>query len=86
MDRDALIARYIEPHPANPGIGEFRLKEEYNGYPVWSIIGSLMPDGSNMERMAREYEIPLEAIVAARAYYARHKQEIDDRPAANRAA
>ncbi len=36
---DALIAAYIEPHPTNPGIAEYRLHVEENGYPVWAIIG-----------------------------------------------
>ncbi len=38
---DALIAQYIEPHPAKPGIAEYRLRVEENSYPVWSIIASL---------------------------------------------
>ncbi len=28
---DALIAQYIEPHPGNPGIAEYRLHVEENG-------------------------------------------------------
>ena len=40
-DVDALIARHIEPYPGDPGIGEYRLREEDNGYPVWSVIGSI---------------------------------------------
>ncbi len=83
---DALIARYIEPYPGDPRIGEYRLREEARGYPVWSLIGSLAPDGSNVEQVARDYQIPREAVEAARAFYARHKQALDDRLAANRAA
>jgi hypothetical protein len=30
---DALIARYIEPYPGDPRIGEYRLREEARGYP-----------------------------------------------------
>ena len=80
---DALIAQYIEPHPANPGIAEYRLKIKENGYPVWALIGDLKPDGENIGQISRDYEISLEAIQAARAYYARHRAEIDARIAAN---
>jgi hypothetical protein len=85
-DIDLLIARHIEPYPDDPRIGEYRLREEFNGYPVWSVIGSLAPDGSNAEQVARDFVIPRAAIEAARAFYARHRQAIDDRLAANRAA
>jgi hypothetical protein len=61
-DIDALIARHIEPYPGDPRIGEYRLREEDNGYPVWSVIGSLAPDGSNIEQVTRGFAISREAI------------------------
>ena len=82
---DSLIAQYIEPHPGKPGIAEYRLRVEQNGYPVWAIIGSLGAYGDDMEQMARDYKISREAIEAARAFYALHREAIDDRLAANRA-
>lgn len=85
-EAEALIARYIEPYPGDPRPGESRLRAEVNGYPVWALIGGLAPDGSNAEQVARDYAIPREAVEAARAFYARHRQAIDDRLAANRAA
>ena len=85
-DIDALIARHVEPYPGDPSIGEYRLRVEDNGYPVWSVVGSLTPDGSNIEQVMRDFMISREAVEAARAFYARHKQAIDDRLAANRAA
>ncbi len=78
-DADALIAAHIEPHPTNPGVAEYRLKVADNGYPVWSVVGSLAPDGSNVETVARDFEISAEAIAAVWAFYARHKREIDAR-------
>ncbi len=83
---DALIAAYIEPHPTNPGIAEYRLRVEQNGYPVWAIIGDLTANGENIAQVAHDYEISLEAIQATRAFYARHQNEIDARLAANDAA
>jgi len=85
-EMNALIAAHIELHPANPGIAEYRLKRADNGYPVWSVIGSLAPDGSNLEQVARDFEISREAIAAAWVFYLRHKWEIDARLAAIRAA
>ncbi len=52
---DALIARYIEPHPGNPGIAEYRLRVEQNGYPVWAIVASLL-HREDEKKIAREYE------------------------------
>jgi uncharacterized protein (DUF433 family) len=82
---DALIAAYIEPHPGNPGIAEYRLRVEENGYPVWAIIGSLPAYGDDIEQAARDYSVSREAIEAARAFYQRHREAINDRLAANRA-
>lgn len=83
---DALIAAYIEPHPTNPGIAEYRLRVEENGYPVWAIIGDLTANGENIVQVAHDYEISLEAIQATRAFYARHRNEIDARLAVNNGA
>lgn len=80
---DALIAKYIEPHPAKPGIAEYRLHVEQNGYPVWAIVASLLLYEDD-EQIAREYHFPLETIEAVRAFYERHRDAIDDRLAANR--
>ncbi len=85
-DADTLIAAHIEPHPAHPGITEYRLKVADNGYPVWSVVGSLAPDGSNVETVARDFEISTEAIAAVWAFYGRHKRAIDARLASIRAA
>jgi uncharacterized protein (DUF433 family) len=80
---DALIAAYIEPHPGKPGIAEYRLHVEQNGYPVWSIVASLL-NREDDEQIAREYDISREAVEAVRAYYERNREAIDARLAANR--
>jgi uncharacterized protein (DUF433 family) len=85
-DVDALIAKYIEPAPGDARIGEYRLREEAHGYPVWAVIGSLSPDGSNVDEVARDFAIPREAVEAARAFYSRHREALNDRLAANRMA
>ncbi|MDQ6832921.1 MAG: hypothetical protein M3008_05945 [Chloroflexota bacterium] len=63
---DSLIATYIEPHPGSPGIAEYRLRVEENGYPVWTIIGHLLGDGENIERIVWDYQVSREAVDAAR--------------------
>jgi uncharacterized protein (DUF433 family) len=81
---DALIAKHVEPHPSRPGKAEWRLKER--GVPVWVLIAFLAPDGANINQLAEDYDISLEAVEAARAYYTQHKAVIDARIEANRAA
>ena len=83
---DQLIATHIEANPTNPGMAEYRLRKEDNGYPVWSIIGDLDPRGANIDQVARDYAISHEAVEAALAFYARNKEAIDARLAASRAA
>ena len=50
-ETDALIARHIGPHPANPGIDEYWLKAP--GVSVWAIIGSLEANGGDPDAVAR---------------------------------
>jgi uncharacterized protein (DUF433 family) len=82
---DALIAAYIEPHPGKPGIAEYRLHVEQNGYPVWAIVAYMTITSDNTEQVAREYQISPDAVEAVRAFYQRHQEAIDARLAANRA-
>ena len=82
-DEDKLIARWIEPNPHRPGADEVRIK----GYDmsVWAIIGYL--DSRNEEELAaiaHAFEVPIEVVRAAIAYYRRHKEILDNRLAANR--
>ncbi len=83
-DADALIAAYIEPHPAKPGITNYRLKEDAGGYPVWAIIGDLAPGILTPAQVAREFRISREALDAALVFYVRHREAIDARIITNR--
>lgn len=83
---DTLIALHIEPHPAKPGMVNYRLKEEEGGYPVWAIIGDLAPGILSEEQVLREFRISREALDAALAFYARNKEVIDAKIIANRIA
>jgi uncharacterized protein (DUF433 family) len=72
---DALIAEYIEPHPAKPGRAFAR--EKTRGVPVWALIATLADDFHNADEVANAYAIPREAMEAALAYYQQNKAYID---------
>jgi uncharacterized protein (DUF433 family) len=80
---DKLIEEWIEPNPQRPGAADMRLKEY--GVPVWALIGHLEVVNGDITLVARDYDIPGEAVDAALAYYNRHKAVIDARIAANSA-
>ncbi len=77
----ALIQHYLEPNPQKPGIDEVRLKEY--GVPVWALIGHLPAVGGDHVLLARDYDVPVEAVEAAYRYYLRYRSIIDARIAAN---
>jgi uncharacterized protein (DUF433 family) len=78
---EKLIAKYIEPHPWKGGADEVLVKPY--GHSIWAIIGQLLGSDGDAVDAARAYDIPVEAVEAARAYYTRHKEVIDNRIAAN---
>lgn len=79
-----LVSRHIELHPHRPGTAHARLKER--GIPVWAIIGHLAMVEGDSAQTATDYVVPQEAVEAAIAYYHQHRDVIDARLAANRAA
>lgn len=72
-----------EPDPHQSGFGEYRLKDR--GVPIWAIIGSLTETADNIDEVAAAYAIPRDAVLAALAFYERHKAAIDARLAQNAA-
>ncbi|MGH2584285.1 MAG: DUF433 domain-containing protein [Dehalococcoidia bacterium] len=84
VDQEDLIARYIEENPAKPGPADARLVGY--GVPVWALIGYLPAVGNRARQVAADYDLPLEAVEAALAFYGRHQAVIDARIAANRVA
>jgi uncharacterized protein (DUF433 family) len=83
MSAADLIARYIEQNPHHPGPADVRLTESY--VPVWAIIGYYQATGRDAQRVATGYDVPLEAVEAALAYYQQHQAVIEARLAANAA-
>ena len=80
-NEDALIARYIEPNPHRPGLGDARLVDY--GVSIWALVGYLAAVHGDVAQTAAAYAVPAEAVEAARAYYDRYKSFIDARIAAN---
>jgi uncharacterized protein (DUF433 family) len=79
-----LIARYIVPHPTKTGVDQAVLAG-YN-VSVWALVGYLRGTDGTIERVATDYDLPIEAVEAAMAYYRRHQALIDSRIAVNDAA
>ncbi len=79
-DPDERVRRCLEPDPSHLGPAEVRLK----GYGVsaWAIIGYWKATGDIAE-VAAGYDVPVEAVEAALAYYDRHRDIIDARLDAN---
>lgn len=80
---ETLIARHLEPDPAQPGPAEWRLKER--AVPVWAIIGALTETGDNAPQVAADYGVSREAVAAAVTYYHQNRCLVEARLAANAA-
>ena len=78
-----LIERWIEPSPYRPCADEARLREY--GVAVWALVGYFQAVG-DLHRVAEDYDLPVEAVQAALAYFERHRPAIAARIAANRQA
>ena len=78
MHEDALIAEYVEENPLRPGPADARLKE--SGVELWALLSYLdSAVAGDIEQTARDYEVPVDAVKAARAYYERHRAPLDAR-------
>lgn len=75
LSAEELIDQYIELGPEATGPADARLVD--TGVHVWALIGYLRANSDDSALAAADYDLPLEAIAAARAYYARHRDAID---------
>jgi len=78
---DQLIGQYIERHPYRSSVADAWLPRY--GYSVWILIDALEAEGGDLQHVADGYNIPVDAMQAALAYYFRHKEAIDTRMKAN---
>ena len=75
-----LIERWIVEDPWHRGPADVKTTE---GVHVWALIGYLPAVNNDVERVAHDYDLPVEAVEAAIAYYRAHREVIDGRLAAN---
>ncbi|MEA2511463.1 MAG: hypothetical protein QOF33_2572 [Thermomicrobiales bacterium] len=66
-----LIEKYIRQDPNRPGRQEAWADIGTTGAPVWYLIPHLRAAG--LAEVARDWGLPKEAVVAAVAYYRRHR-------------
>ncbi len=78
------IAEWIELDQLRPGPQGARLREY--GVPVWVLIGYWQGSDYDANVVARDFDLPLEAVEMALAYYRLHPAPIDARIAVNAAA
>jgi len=81
---DELIAQYIEPNPYQSGHGDAWIVGY--GVPVWAIIGAMHAAGTTdaiVKQTAAEYQLPIDAVRAAVAFYHRQIDVINARILAN---
>lgn len=76
---DALIARYVQQDRNRPGRDRARVVVGNTGVSVWDLIEHLR-GGEGIAHAASDYGLPEDAVAAAVAYYARHRDLIDARP------
>ena len=55
------------------------------GPSLWFVISCLRAYGGDLEAVARELDVPMEAVEAALVYYSQHQPAIDARIALNQA-
>lgn len=75
--QERLIAEYIEADLDHGNAGDARLKAF--GVSVWALVGYYLISHGDLVGVAEDYCVPREAVLAALAYYERHKSEIDAR-------
>lgn len=77
LDASLLISKYFATKSTRDQPDEVRI-DPY-GVSVWAIIAHLSGIDGNVEQAARDYEVPVEVICAALAYYDRHREPTDAR-------
>ena len=72
----ALIRRYVQENPRQPGFADARLAQ--SGVAVWALVAYQRAVGS-LDVVAHDYDLPVQEVEAAFAYYQRHQPTIDAR-------
>lgn len=75
------VDAYIERDPHRPGAAEARVIGY--GVPVWALVSYISAAHGNLDQVAEDYALPIDAVIAAMLYYYDHMAVIDDRIRAN---
>lgn len=82
-ERATLIARHIMPDPTHPGLAHYRLRAF--GIAVWALVAYYEAVGHDLARVAEDYDLPIDHVRAALAFYAEYSAAIDAYLSARRA-
>ncbi len=74
MTDDELIERHIVPDPQKSGRAHARVQPSQVS--VWVLVGALNR-GDTPEQIAADYDLLPEEMLAAQAYYRRHRDLFD---------
>lgn len=74
--RRTLMTSWLVPHP-HKDYDPAEVVIQDVGTSVWAIIGALPAAGADVEQVARDFEIDVEAVIAAVAYYLDNQGLID---------
>lgn len=83
-NEDRLIAEYVALNPERPSVDRARLIDSL--VPVWAVVGALPAYDHDLSQVAIAYDLPIEAVKAAIAFYRQHRCAINARLAAHEAA
>lgn len=76
-------AYHIDEDPTHCGPARARLREW--GVEIWALVAQLPAMDGDPARLAEAYGLPIDAVLAALAYYRAHKEIIDAQIALNAA-
>ena len=76
-----LFTKWITASDYSASAGEARIAG--TGVPVRALIGHLPAADNDVCQVAKDYELPVDAVRAAIAYYQRNREAIDARLAQN---
>ena len=74
-ERRDLIARFIAPDPHHPGVAHHQVRDV--AVSVWALVAYYDAVGHDLNQVAYDYDITVEQVRAALAFYAEHVDTID---------
>jgi uncharacterized protein (DUF433 family) len=76
LDDQRRIDDHVEFDPREPAYGDARLR--VSKIPVWAIVGYIHAV-TDPAQVAKDYDIDIDEVRAAQAFYRKYDREIDER-------